>query len=289
MGKLKFFLAAILVALIGSYFLYQSVQRHGRLPENLVTVDGRIEGRHVLVASRIAGRVKRLAVAPGDVLVKGQVVAELEDDALLDKVVQVRRDLGETLARMHAITRELAASRLDVPPVGQAGGIGGARQGIQARERELDGLAAQESRLRSTLEETQVVLADMLLTSPVDGVVAGALAAVGDLLAAGAPVAAIVDAGSLYFQAAVPEALASRLRLGLPGRVSVEGCPGRTFPATLGFMAAKASPAVAPAGEAGCAIRLFFRDTPVACLPSGQPARAEIRGEERTGGNTPGL
>ncbi|MHC1713392.1 MAG: HlyD family efflux transporter periplasmic adaptor subunit [Solidesulfovibrio sp.] len=135
-------------------------------------------------------------------------------------------------------------------------------------------------------EEQGSAQADLVITAPSDGVVVTKLAKEGDLLQAGWPIIDLADTGSLFSQAAVPETLKGKLRVGLAARVSVEGVPDQVIAATLGEVASNVG--VAPLGgqpstEPGkplYAVKIYLERQPNLCLTPGQAATAVIRWKE---------
>jgi HlyD family secretion protein len=53
--------------------------RQEPLPEGLVQANGRIEGDHYTVASRVQERIIELAAREGDLVEKGQILTRLDD------------------------------------------------------------------------------------------------------------------------------------------------------------------------------------------------------------------
>jgi HlyD family secretion protein len=88
---------AVLVVLVAGYVQWR---RRAMLAEGLLQANGRIEGDHVTVASKVAGRVHRLLVREGDTVTAGQVVAVLDDTQAEARVAQARAGLGEAAQRV---------------------------------------------------------------------------------------------------------------------------------------------------------------------------------------------
>ena len=79
---------------------------------------------------------------------------------------------------------------------------------------------------RSELEIARQQLADAVLYAPIPGVIRQRDANAGQYVAAGAPIATLVQMHPLRLKTAVPEREARSIRPGLPVRVTVEGAPG---------------------------------------------------------------
>ncbi|HKZ06074.1 MAG TPA: efflux RND transporter periplasmic adaptor subunit [Methylomirabilota bacterium] len=81
---------------------------------------------------------------------------------------------------------------------------------------------------RSELELARQQLADTVITSPIDGAVSERRAAVGEFLAAGAPVVTLVKLHPLRLRLTVPERDATAVRVGQMVLVTVEGGAGES-------------------------------------------------------------
>jgi RND family efflux transporter MFP subunit len=92
---------------------------------------------------------------------------------------------------------------------------------------------------RSELELARQALADTVLTAPIDGMIRERRAAVGEYLAAGAPVATLVRIHPLRLVLAVPERSAIGIRVGQEVRIGLEGDP-----ATYRGRVARLSPSI---------------------------------------------
>ncbi len=57
------------------------------LPEGILEGYGRIEGTEVTVSSKVAGRIAKLAVAEGDRLEQGALIAELSAEEIRARLV----------------------------------------------------------------------------------------------------------------------------------------------------------------------------------------------------------
>jgi HlyD family secretion protein len=74
------------------------------LPEGLIQANGRIEGDHYTVASKVPGKVVEILVREGDSVKKDQVLARLDD-------AQVRAKVNQAEEAVEALEAQLAAAR----------------------------------------------------------------------------------------------------------------------------------------------------------------------------------
>ncbi len=116
-----------LLVLACSYFFYAGVVRRAPLPEGLIEANGRIEGDHVTVASKFAGRVQRLLVREGDFVRSGQRLIILDDTQTRTKVAQARQAYLALKDKVRASQLALELLRKEVPLAIAAAGAQSAR------------------------------------------------------------------------------------------------------------------------------------------------------------------
>lgn len=110
------FILVILVVLSGAgFFVFHWWGQRIQLPEGLIQANGRIEGDHVSVSSKFAGRVQSLLAREGDAVKAGQVLVTLEDSQTRARVDQASRAVDALAARATALLTELEVLRREVP------------------------------------------------------------------------------------------------------------------------------------------------------------------------------
>jgi RND family efflux transporter MFP subunit len=232
-----------------------------QLTDRRVTATGTLAAdEHVVLGTKVAGRVAVLPVDLGSRVRRGDVVARLDPtDAQLgvDQAVAAlkqararlglmpegtddRVDIGETalVKQAQAVLEEARLTRDRMVRLQQQGLIAQAQL-----DAAISSLGVAEGRYQEALEETrnrQAVLlqrrselelarqrlADTVIASPIDGAVSERRASVGEYLAAGAPVATVVKMHPLRLKLAIPERDAEGVRIGQPVVAVVEGVPG---------------------------------------------------------------
>ena len=231
----------------------------GPLPR-MVTVTGTLAADEEVVAGfKVAGRVSEIAVDLGSPVRKGQVLARLDPTDFRLRVEpaeaalrQVRAGLGlprdgaaesvdpgktALVREARAVLEEARLNRDRTARLSEKNLI--ARSEVDASQSRL--LVA-ESRYQAALEEirnrqellaerssglalARQQLADAVLSAPIDGAVRERRASVGEYLAAGAPVFALVRVHPLRLRVAVTERDAPSVRVGQAVRVRLEGDP----------------------------------------------------------------
>jgi RND family efflux transporter MFP subunit len=207
--------------------------------------------------------METVRVNVGDVVRRGQVLASFAPET-------VQADLGEVLARLaeaEATAAEAAANAERARGLQATGALSAQQiQQYQTAERtaqarvEAQRAASQVQRLR--LKHTQVV-------APDDGVISARSATVGAVTPPGQELFRMIRQGRLEWRAEVQAADLSRLKPGLPARITLSGeAPGSAISGRLRM--------VAPTVNAQTRDALVYVD-----LPAGSAARAGMfaRGE----------
>src|SRR5260221_2808888 len=192
----------------------------------LVAADGRVvtyPGGEVVVGAERAGRVVRLLVDEGRVVGKGELLGELEADALgaalregQAKVVEAEAEarLAElTLHRREDLAREkiLAAHDLD-----------------QAR-RDLEIARARVDTARAAVARDEAQLREMRIVAPIAGTVTARHVQPRQMLQVGRKVVTLADLSRLRIEAEADEAHAAALAIGARAEIRADGFPGRTW------------------------------------------------------------
>ncbi len=232
------------------------------LPEGILEGYGRIEGTEVTVSSKVSGRLTTLAVAEGDRVEPGALIAELsaeEIDARLaqadGRLVAAEKQVKQLSARLSTLEHHAAKARTDhqrYQALFQKGAISTqqldqsenavrAAEGDLAVAREL--LAAAQAEVaadRAARDEAQIAATDRRITSPVAGTIATKAVEAGEFVFPGKPIVVLVDLARPYLRVYLPERDIGKVKLGDPARVYVDSFPGRPFEATVTEVANKA-------------------------------------------------
>lgn len=102
-------IALALMILVGSGVAAFRWPRRQALPEGLLQANGRIEGDHVTVASKFAGRIRRVTVREGDAVTPGTVVMELDDAQTRARVTQAAAAVAQADARLEQARQAVLA------------------------------------------------------------------------------------------------------------------------------------------------------------------------------------
>lgn len=168
-----------------------------------------------VLATRLMGRVRAVAVAEGDMVRRGQVLVSLEDGDLRARLDQARAGLRDAEALLAQASREAERRRQlhrdEALP----------QEGLdQAQTQETRAQAARQG-AAAAVAQAEVELAYTQIRSPLDGVVVHKYVQPGDLSAPGAPLLTVESRDPLEVVAAVGEGLFASLATGQEVEVEV--------------------------------------------------------------------
>lgn len=243
----------------------------------------------------VARATAEVAAAEAQAAQDRKVYERFED--LLAKGFVSRNYFDEMAARRQSSEAWLAAVRRAAEEARAAREKAGAASGeIEIRERDVKRIAAERERVlaarataasqvdaaRARVAEIEAQLADTRILAPSRGTVMARLAEPGELVAAGRPIATLVDLDDLFVRVYVTERDVGRLRLGDVATASVDAFPGRTFSGQVSEVAQQAefTPKEVHVKEEreklvfGVKVRL---ERPEGLLKPGMPADVTIR------------
>jgi HlyD family secretion protein len=258
----KWIAAGVGVAIVAFIGVKYAIKRHNRLPEGIVSGNGRIEAKLVDVAAKEPLRVKQILVDEGTMVKPGQVLVKLDTVTIESQLVEANANVQaaeEKLAVAKAsITRQKSEINLAETEVVRSGKL--VKQGAGS-QRELDvrttklattkaTLAEAEATLQTAIQEVEVARAnaatvqtridDATLKSPVTGRVLYRLAEAGEVLAPGGKALTIVNLEDVYMEIFLPSESAARVKLGAEGRITVDYAPKRAVAGVVSFVSPEA-------------------------------------------------
>lgn len=255
-------LAAFAIAGGGAGWFIWREQQAGRLPDGIVSTNGRIEATEVDIATKLAGRVIAIPVREGDMIESGATVARLDDGEVSAQLRQsqaeaerVRQALGAAEAAVEARKSELNLAEKQFERAATLAAKGFAtherhdqeQQRMSAATAALDAARAQVAEAKSAIaaadasvEHMQSILADTEIKSPIRGRVQYRLVEPGTVLAAGGRIATLLDLTDVSMIVFLPAGDAGRLVIGDEARVVLDAAPGGVFPLKVAFVSAEA-------------------------------------------------
>lgn len=179
--------------------------------------------RRVALAAEGSGRCVSIAVEEGDSVEAGQILAELKKDEAQALLRQAQVNVQQTKTAYDLAVKQ-----------SQAG------HGTQV-DRDNTRFAYEQA--LAELEMRQIVLENLSIRAPIDGIVTKREIQIGALVNSGTTAFEIVDPDSLMLAIHPPEKQIPRLTPGQSAQVRIDAMPGRVFQAQI----RRISPSVDPA------------------------------------------
>lgn len=109
-------IAALVVgAAVAAYLAAGRWAGNEELPEGLIQVNGYIEGDHITVSSKYAGRIRTVLVREGETVEADQPLIQLDDSQATAKVKQARYAAQSLDAQVEAARDQLTVMNLEIP------------------------------------------------------------------------------------------------------------------------------------------------------------------------------
>jgi RND family efflux transporter MFP subunit len=195
-----------------------------------------------VVAPKVSGRVKRLGADLADIVKRGQIVAELDNDEYLQAVVQAEAELEvakanlfEARSALTIATREFRRNeKLRQTGVASESQFDAAKADQLAKQAQLEVAKAQVTKALAALETTKIRLGYTKVTADWSGgdeqrVVAERFIDEGETVSANTPLLAIVELDPITGVIFVTEKDYTRLRRGQPASLKTDAYPGEEF------------------------------------------------------------
>ncbi len=214
----------------------------------------------------LIGRVERILHREGDRVRAGAALARIESRDVSARLAQA--ESAVVAARAQEENARLTRDRLERLHARQAAPKRSLDDSVAGYEAARAGREAAEEGVKAA----RVYVGYASVTAPFDGVVTARRIEVGDIAAPGMPLFVVEDLSRVKIEAAVPESLASRLKLGDPVEIDV--------PASGGARSATLTE-ILPSTDAASrtlTVRAVL-DNPDGLLRSGMFARLRIPGE----------
>ena len=184
-----------------------------RLEDEAAAVGSLRSRQGVMLRPEVSGRIVELGFRDGQRVRKGQTLVQLDDTLQRAQLQQARAQASIARTTLQR-NRELVAQNF----VSQSA---------------VDQSAATLEVAESQVALAQAQLGRMRILAPFDGVAGIRLVNVGDYVRDGADMVNIEDMGAMLVDFRLPERVLSRLRTGQDVAITLDGLPGRQFPAHI--------------------------------------------------------
>jgi HlyD family secretion protein len=185
-----------------------------------VVAEGRVvtyPGAEVVVGTDVSGTIEKLNVREKDSVRKGDVIAVIKAHDTHAALSVARARVGEAEADIRLFEAEVARAqhlfREDV----------GSKQAWDKAERDLDSARARFASAKSEVRRLEALVAETIITAPIDGVVIARNVHMGETVAEGDELLTIANLDKTRVEAEIDEFDVARMQLGATVQVSAEG------------------------------------------------------------------
>lgn len=213
--------------------------------EVTILADGKLEAsQQVEVGAQVSGQIKKLHADLGDVVKKGQLLAEIDDlpqqNAVKDTQARLKNveaskvakqaqivNARITLQRQQNLIKQKATAQSEVDI---------AESNLLVLEAELDALDAQIAQAKTALDTAELDLTYTKITSPIDGVVVATVVKEGQTVNSTQTAPTIVkvaDLDTMNIKAQISEADITKITPGMKAYFTILGEPKNRYPAYL--------------------------------------------------------
>ena len=244
--------------LLGALALFLSCRKN-----NLeIRAPGVVDGEVASVKAMATGTLDRLLIREGQTVAKGELIAEINRDKVLNGMEEL--DLGaREIANSEDRSREkrrLLTANLDYwqkqvqrfERLKQSQSISGdqleksrlqlkdAQTSLFELDRSLEALQIQKERITNKRQALVLAEKDLLLHAPASGVVLETFIGQGETVFPGVALADILDLSSLFVDVFIEEKEIAALKLGQRARIIVDGLEERSFSGQISAFGKKA-------------------------------------------------
>jgi membrane fusion protein (multidrug efflux system) len=201
------------------------------------TDNANIDGISATISSKILGRLDRIEVEENDAVRQGQILIRLDDSDLL-----AQKALAQTSVSSAEKTAELTQVNLERARMDYERMAALYKQDGVSRERlehALNSMQAAEAQLAIDLAEVETAraelavfendLSNMIIESPMDGVVTKRWLTPGEIVEPGQAILTVHDIANVWVTAHFEETKITRIKAKTPVAISVDAHPGIRF------------------------------------------------------------
>ncbi|HAK88359.1 MAG: hypothetical protein A2077_06845 [Nitrospirae bacterium GWC2_46_6] len=196
-------------------------------------------GAEVKVGARISGRVEKLFANIGDVVKKGQVIAQLEQEDLKARVNETKMNLKIIEANLDLAQKNLQRMRNLYAKDFVS------KDKVDVAERDYNAAKAQVNQIMETIKYNETQMSYANIYAPISGVIASVATQQGETVSASSlnvpTFVTIVDLNRLEIYAYVDETDIGRINPGLEATFTVDSFPEKDFKGKVSAIYPKAT------------------------------------------------
>ncbi len=223
---------------------------HADVNRELSVVGNLIGDQTVSVVPKTAGRLQDITVKLGDRVNRGQRIAKIEDEEMLEQVRQADAAFEVAKATIRQREADLALAKTNVErsrnlfqrQLLPQQTLDDAEAKYQSAQAALDLARAQNTQSQARLDELRINQQNTIITSPVNGFVSRRAVDPGAFVSQSSPVVEVVDITRVRMVANIIEKDLKQIGVGDTARVEVDAFPGEDFMGRI----ARVSPVLDP-------------------------------------------
>jgi len=173
---------------------------------------GYIENTQINITGRMSGKITKIFVDEGDTVKQGEKIAQLDI-----------RELDANMAALNYQLKNIVLNKSRIEHLFQAGAL---------PEQKVDEIQTSYEVLRSNILALQTKIEDMVITSPIDGIVNVKVMESGQMLSPGMAVIIVTDPYGTWARFSIPEKYISGINLGQQFEIK-SNTPGLIFAAKV--------------------------------------------------------
>lgn len=179
--------------------------------------------REATVRAQVSGAVMKVQVDQGMRVRAGQSLAQIDDRTMRDAFLSARSGFNTAQNAAERAKRDMERYER----LAEAGAV--AERDLEQARLSHNAAASQLADAQSRLTMAQKQLDDAQVRAPFSGTVSVRSVSEGDVVSPGTAIFTIVDPASMRFEASVPAAQLSQVKVGAPVMFAVSGYPDRRF------------------------------------------------------------
>ena len=179
--------------------------------------------RDASVRAQVPGAVMKVNVDQGSRVASGALLAQIDDRTIRDVMLSARSAFSTAQNAAERSKRDLERSER----LAQAGAI--PERDLEQARLSNAAAASQLADAQARLSMAQKQLDDAQVRAPFSGVVSVRSVSEGDVVQPGTALFSVVDPASMRFEASVPAAQLSQVKVGAPVSFTVSGYPDKRF------------------------------------------------------------
>lgn len=240
----------------------RALLQHDRLPDYLVSTNGRIEATEVDVATKLAGRVTEVRAREGDLVGASEILARLDTATLEAQLRQAQaelqraqrdREYSEAIVSQRESELQYARRELDrLRELEKRNYVAVEQVDLARTNAHTADVALRAARIKvaetsaaiaaatAQIDRIAVDIEDSALKAPRRGRVLYRLAEPGEVLGAGGKLLTLLDLSDVYMVLFLPETVVGRVAIGSGVRIVFDAAPEYVIPAEVSFVAARA-------------------------------------------------